>query len=1336
MEEYLIHHPLFRTITKFTIVALFFGVLGFFYSYHLPDFKIWAIDQIDKTTTAKGPVRVLVSNIDFHAFPIGVSFRHIRLKPKAPLSEAVSESYVKEVKLSVNPFSFVTGLFQFSKIEIMDPEIRIKSVKAFENLKDPNSDSKLNLKSILKIPLNTFTIYRMDLSIDAEENIPKINLNRFSLEIENQKSSALFSFISPQLLIYDPQIAEVPVDISLGSRFLIQENQILMSAFKIKKGDSYILAAGYTETPISNIKFDEVNLKVKTSLRLDQLRKELLPFLKGKNIPEMSGSLEAQTFITKKTQSPISTQSKFHFKNLKVLKFEIGDVIGQAVYQNEQIQSQKIQVRNPAGKINLSSLSFKISEPMEYSAIVGVENLQLQTLLKSLGMGEIPVQLGINTELPCRGKFNQTPLLKCTGEVKVDKLKVYNKSLDIVNAEKGTIKGSVELTKTQVITAAEISIGDETKGTAWGYVDFAKGFNFDYESPSLNFKDFNLANLGLEGTIKGKGNVKGDSHAATFDMDVKAQDFTIKKYFTGDFASQLSYRKGHLRLRDIDGLIRTTKYLGVLDINLTEGKIVGDVEAPYLELSDIQKAISKVAALPFELYGGGTAKVNFSGPLDFSLLSYTLKSNIQNGNIAGESFDELIFDVISEKGFVKADRATLKKSSGTLTLTGTAKPDGHIQTEWVGKNFTLQSINSFAKTELNMNADLNFNLTLTDHILSPKSLLTGTLTDTTVSQEPIPDSKFIMTFGKNTIEGSGKLMGDKIDAKFVIPLNPTAPFSFKAKTEKWDFVPLIHLISSKSRAQEFTTSLSADIDLSSTKNGFWNSNGNILVRDLRVQRGIKEMRSYEPVNIKFTNGLLEVRKFGLRGDNTSLEINSIKSPGYPFGLGINGKIDLGLVSFLTPFFDDLRGNLAVTTQLSFGQNNWKFLGSAFITDASVRVDAFPHTFDDISADILFSDDKIIVNRFTSDFANGRLSGNGNVEIKGAKNIKTDLYGRFDSVTMRVPQDVVTKGSGDFHITGNWFPYLFEGNYVIQSGLYTKPIEQDSSQKAGVTRSQLLPESLLRKTADIAVFDLDVIFNKGVDVRNEFIDSKAYGRLKIKGPLTRPVLLGQLQLQRNGKFFFRDTTFEFETAELKFNDPNRINPEMYISANAVVEENVESRVQRYEINMLVQGKADDPSLTFSSNPPRSEKDIASLLALGVTTEGYQSNQAGENQLQRQSYEVGASILTKNKFGRDLQNRTGLEFKVSSAIDQRNNSPSPKITISKQWTPRVETSASRTFGELTTQDVKVEYQLNRSVSLIGSWEGREVSNTTSTTTSSDDKNTTDILGIDIEYKLEFK
>ena len=48
------------------------------------------------------------------------------------------------------------------------------------------------------------------------------------------------------------------------------------------------------------------------------------------------------------------------FKNLKIDRYDIGTLIGQATYQNEQIQSQKIQIQNAAGKIDLKNISFKI----------------------------------------------------------------------------------------------------------------------------------------------------------------------------------------------------------------------------------------------------------------------------------------------------------------------------------------------------------------------------------------------------------------------------------------------------------------------------------------------------------------------------------------------------------------------------------------------------------------------------------------------------------------------------------------------------------------------------------------------------------------------------------------------------------------------------------------------------------------------------------------------------------------------------------------------------------------------------------------------------------------
>jgi translocation and assembly module TamB len=1129
---------------------------------------------------------------------------------------------------------------------------------------------------------------------------------------------------------------------------LIQEDQILVSALKIKKGDSYILAGGYTQDPISNIKFDEVNIKMKTHLQLDQLRTEVMPFLKNVKIPEMTGVVESQTQITKNTQDTLSAETKILLDGLKVDQYTVGHVVGIVNYKNDVLRSPQIQVQNSMGKVKLKDIQVNLTTNGDYSFRISTEDSQLQELLRNLGLGQVDVLLTMKADLPCRGQFKQNTLLRCEGEANVSKLRVYNPHLDIAKVESASIKGSVEVTKSLVNFEGDVSAGKNTYGHSKGFVNYEKGFHIEYEAPSVDLKDADIANLELRGIAKNlKGSTQGNSKTATFNIDTSGKDFFIKKYYLGNMSSKISYKSGTLKFNDIDGMLRTTKYKGNLAVHLdNETSIKGSLQSSYTELSDIQKAFAQIVQLPVEFYGSGEGSADFSGPLDFSRLSYVLKSRFINGNVANESFDELVFNVTSKDGHVKADKAYMKKSGGTLTLTGTAEPTGKIDTKWAGRNFTLQGINTFAKEDMNIDGDLNFDLSLTDYILKPKSLMTGTLTHTRISEEKVADSKFSLSFGKSNIEGTGELLGKKIVGKFMLPLSYGAPFSINAKVNQWDFVPLLHLISSKSRAQEFSTNLTGDIDVSSEKNGIWGANGEINIKTLQVQRGIKQFEINEPINIQLTQGHAEIKKFLLRGDNTSLEVSGAKSSKYPISLALNGKIDLGMLSFLTPFLDDMRGILALTSQISFRPQGWDIVGSGFISQTYIRTDVLPHTFDNIQADLLFNENKVLINKISSDFAGGKITGSGSLELRGLMNIKTDIQGKFDNVTLRIPRDVLTKGSGDYHITGGGFPYTFQGSYIIQSGLFAKQMDENDKEQKSFTRLQLLPESVLKKTNELMIFDLDLIFSRGIEIKNDIVESKAYGQLHMKGPPTAPVFTGQIQLQRNGKIYFNDSEFEIETGELRFNDANKTNPDIYISANTTAEELAENnRVQRYEINMLVQGKADKYNIALTSTPPLEQKDIISLLAIGVSNQstvgptGGNQNQFSESQLSRQSYGVGASLLTKNKFGRDFQSKTGLQVKVSTAVDQITNTTSPKITISKQWTPKVQTSASRTFGDLTTQDLKLEYQLNKNLSLIGSWVGQEVStsntNVTNTTTTTE-KTSSDYLGLDLEYKFEFK
>ena len=106
---------------------------------------------------------------------------------------------------------------------------------------------------------------------------------------------------------------------------------------------------------------------------------------------------------------------------------------------------------------------------------------------------------------------------------------------------------------------------------------------------------------------------------------------------------------------------------------------------------------------------------------------------------------------------------------------------------------------------------------------------------------------------------------------------------------------------------------------------------------------------------------------------------------------------------------------------------------------------------------------------------------------------------------------------------------------------------------------------------------------------------------------------------------------------------------------------------------------------------------------------------------------AAILQKAG-SRRLKESLGVDVKVSSS-QPTDRAAQPKVTLSKQWTPKLGASASSTLAANPANDVKVEYKMNKNISVIGSWEGKE-------TDLKEDDTTESVFGLDLEYRVQFK
>jgi translocation and assembly module TamB len=182
----------------------------------------------------------------------------------------------------------------------------------------------------------------------------------------------------------------------------------------------------------------------------------------------------------------------------------------------------------------------------------------------------------------------------------------------------------------------------------------------------------------------------------------------------------------------------------------------------------------------------------------------------------------------------------------------------------------------------------------------------------------------------------------------------------------------------------------------------------------------------------------------------------------------------------------------------------------------------------------------------------------------------------------------------------------------------------------------------------------------------------------------------------------------------------------------LDENNRPTENQYEINLLVQGRAPDVQISLTSQPSLPERDIVSLLALGLTPDALDERRTSGQQAANTSTAIAGALLQK-PVGRKLKDTLGVDVKVSSTQPTADTASTPQVTFTKQWTPKFGASASGTLEANPTSSVKLEYKMSRGLSVIGSWEGRDQG--ANQIVEKKDASPS-VLGLDLEYKVQFK
>lgn len=1295
-----------------------------------PQIESWVLSQVQEFSQNQLPVVIEAKKFELIWFTPKVRLIETEVTPKPGEKLGFKTARLKTLEARLDMIQALAGRIHLSLVILDSPEVDVD----LDTI--PQSNTKLEVidwakifKALRNVPVSRLALVDGKVNVKSAKDSLFIGINALQgrLELDNDRVDVDVQTSSLDLKVKDFPSKQQNLRLGIRLDASITPKNINLNQLNLSNEGQTLLAKGVF-TDIRKIPSEpKGQLSLKLSSNLQVLSSQLKDFL-----PKMKGLIEIDSNLKLNGLKVPEGDFELSGQDVRIENSEVGTFKAQGRSVAGQITIPKVSVRHVGGEAEVSNLVLKIPEDTPELTIaldsdVKVVRLNLHELLKGIDVGDIPVQLQAKGDLSCGGllapKFN----LICTGTAQGSDLVVKSDSRDIepiVAVSEFQLNGGVEIDTKAVTYTSKIKAGQD-QGQSSGVIKYDQGFIISYNTPSVDLGLIKkVAGLRLEGRAKIQGTTQGDSNAATLEMKAVGENFIFEDFNLGAPATSIVYEKGALYLPDLVGTVGLSNYQGQIEAHLTNPGLKAKVSSSKVDWTDLNQIFDRIFKMPFPVQGQGSFEIALDGPYELGKLSYILDAKVDRLLIYDESFTEGLIRLNSQAGEVQSEVFQIKKGSQLITAQGQGHPDGQVEAVITTEQLLLEESEFVRKIDTSMSGKMQALVDVKGFILDPEVRLQLQLSQFVIDNQEFPPSSADVTLNRDRAFGNFSLFAGHLNSDFQIPFKDKMPFKIKAKAIDWNFTTMAAFVGGGPLLSEYEASLTGDFEIASDQGGFWASSGEGNIQRFLLKRGNQALRNPKPMGFSMKSGVISLQNFRIEGDNSyySLQGNRIAKDNLRFQ--VNGDGSLRLFHVFVPFLEELGGQAVLDIAFSGDQQQLEILGQATLRDGFAKLKDFPHPLERFSSQIQFSQTKILLNDIRGGFAGGTVTGDGSVILNGSKNIETNIRAKIEGVSLNVPDKVRTTGNLDLRFTGSWFPFVLSGNYNVTSGLFEKELE-DAGSMGRIKQSSYLPKQIKETTFEPVLLDLDVDLSRPIVIKNSMVDGQATGKIQVRGSPTQPGLFGNIVLVGGSKLLFADKIFDVNNASLKFTDETQINPELYVSAR--------SRIDTYDVNLLVQGTALSPIVKLTSLPPLPEPEIISLLALGVTSSSTAVNStSGANSNALEGQAAGAAL-------NQVVNMTGLgkqetfNVGVTSDYDDTKNQSVHKLTLKVKVSEKAEASATTKVGTEGV-DAKIKYFLTPNFSAVGSWESK--SSTEANAIKNQQESSSGVFGLDLDYTKEFK
>jgi translocation and assembly module TamB len=444
-----------------------------------------------------------------------------------------------------------------------------------------------------------------------------------------------------------------------------------------------------------------------------------------------------------------------------------------------------------------------------------------------------------------------------------------------------------------------------------------------------------------------------------------------------------------------------------------------------------------------------------------------------------------------------------------------------------------------------------------------------------------------------------------------------------------------------------------------------------------------KLAAVKPIRLDYQNDVATLQPTAIQGTGTDIQmqgrvpVNDRKAASFL----VQGTVDLRLAQMLMP-------DVQSSGQLKFDINSQKYgdggniQGQIRVINANFQAMTAPLGLTDGNGVITVTRERLQIESLQGQVGGGTISARGGVAYHPS--VQFDLGLTADNIRLRYPDGIRAVLGSNLSLTGTTDAGFLTGQVRIQHVSFTNDFDLSSFMGQFTGESSPPPSQGLAQNIRL---NISVQTTSQMNLVSSQVSLQGNANLRVAGTAADPVILGRTNLT-GGELFMQGKRFIVQNGTIDFLNPIRTEP--------VVNLQVNTTVQQYNIALHFEGPIERLRTTYTSDPALPPVDVINLLVKGETTEQANANPTPGSLGAESLVAQGVTSQVSSK----IQKFAGISnLSIDPTLGGDQSNPGARIAIQQRVTGNLFVTFATDATSTQRTEIQLEYKFNPRWSVSG-------------------------------------